>query len=806
MDEQHQPNWREAGTSLQAFLEEYRALKGFENLSRAIDEVANSMPGRGGWGISNKTARRDMAGKQIPDRRVELYVQWLHEKARLSYERLAEWLEYTSYPRPGELLARICNAEGDRQKVFNSVKRNGVPSLRGRLWGRYLERQVVLEKAIQWADNRRHPIAVLWGYGGNGKTTIQLKIGEDFVYGSGCPLRWPYEGVVWVSAQDFPRGQPSLLDVLRKIVEAFELVDDPANLERVSPAWLKQEAERLLRKKRVLVLLDNFETVSLPNREEILKYFSWLSGSTQTLISSRYHLDMRDIAHVLIPVDGLLPAQAAILIDDYLKARSLSTAALDPNDLKRLAEVTSNNPKTIIAVLGLVEKGIALSDLLTSISTGSPEADAVFDRTIDEAWKDLLSETDKAVLMAKSFFSQPVGELALGQVAGVNEEQLSHAISMLQTISFFDRPQSPDTRVRTHPLAQDFARRILRDHPDFESRAEERWWMEYAPRVVDQARRATYTDLQAKHELADDVMNVLGHLEEHLVERTPYTIRAAEMFGSRDGLGNALCQLDEWDEVLRVAELVFRLAIDQGNARLIGECALNLISMVYRERNELDKAEMYVAEATEQNVTLANQWLEAAIVLEQAQIYRRRGRFKAAKQTFQKALDMFLKLDDMTDIATTVVLLSGITMAIATADTQESVDPQWREKKLWAEVEEYFRQAEHYLSLMDANDPVRRFDAVTIRAYRGTAARVRGDLDEAHRLFTGCSGQFQSLTSTARLYRELALVEHLSGNKELAYEYEDHGLNLQRQLGNSENLQPYDCYRHIDRMKKEGTW
>lgn len=143
--------------------------------------------------------------------------------------------------------------------------------------------------------------------------------------------------------------------------------------------------------------------------------------------------------------------------------------------------------------------------------------------------------------------------------------------------------------------------------------------------------------------------------------------------------------------MLRVAEITLPLAIEQRDPRLIGECALNLISMVYRERNDLDIAYMYLAQAVEQNVSLGDAWLQAAIVLEQAQIYRRRGFFKAAKQTFQHALDVFLKLDEVPDIANTLVLLGGITMAIATCDLGEAIDPHWQENPVWVEVEEYFR-------------------------------------------------------------------------------------------------------------------
>lgn len=807
MNEQHQPNWPEAGRILQEALKEYRLLKSYESFTRVIDDVANSMPGRGwGYQLSTKTVRRDIAGEPIPNHRVESYVSWLHEKAHLTRDLIAEWLEYTAYPHPGELLARTFDAEGDRQKLFNSLRKNGMPSLRGYLWGRFLEREAVIEKAIQWADNRRHPIAVLWGFGGNGKTTIQLKLGEDFVYGRSCPLRWPYEGVVWVSAQDFPRGQPGLFDILRNVVGTFKPVDDPAYLERVPSTWLKQEAQDVLRKRRVLIFLDNFETVSQQNREEILWFFSWLPGATQTLISSRYHFNLGYIAHVLIPVEGLTPEQAAILIQDYLKAHSLPQSAFEPSDLHRLAEVTRNNPKTIITVLGMVEQGLSLPTLLNSIKTGSSEADEVFYETIDKAWQELLTEEDQAVLMAKSFFSQPVSDLALGRVAGVSGKTLSHAVNTLQTISFFDRPQLSDTRIRAHPLAQDFAHRVLRDHPEFEQQAEQRWWSQYAPGIIDQVRRATYTDWRAQPELGSDVVNILEHLEKHLQQPSPYSLQAAELFAGRQRLGNALRQLGWWDEVVRLAEITLTFAIDQRHPRLIGESALKLITDIHRERNELDKAERYVARATEQNVSLGDQWLQATIEAERAQLYRRRGYFKAARQTFQNTLDIFLKLEALPDIATIYSLLGRITVEMAPAENTEAIDLKWKENRYWFEAEEYFRLAEYYWSQVSPDDPTRYFDSVAIRARRGTIARVKGDLDEARQLFTGCIGQFQSLISTAHLYRELALVEHLAGNKDLAYEYEDQGLNLQKQLGIFKNLPPYDCYRIIERMKKEGTW
>ncbi len=85
-------------------------------------------------------------------------------------------------------------------------------------------------------------------------------------------------------------------------------------------------------------------------------------------------------------------------------------------------------------------------------------------------------------------------------------------------------------------------------------------------------------------------------------------------------------------------------------------------------------------------------------------------------------------------------------------------------------------------------------------------ARLHGDLNLARDLFQSCISRVQSLFAVAGVYRELALVEHLAGNKELAYSYEEKGLNLFRQVGMIDTLPPEHSYRVIDHMKQEGRW
>lgn len=801
-----QPNWLEAGDMLREAIEHYQNLKGYETLTQAIVDVAEMMPGRDPTitGSSTKTIRRDLSGEKIPTRRVELYVHWLRKEAKWPREWVAQWLENTSHPCPGEVLACEYETEGNKLQLYRSVKKNRIPSLKGHLWGGFLGRKIEIGQAIRWANNRRHPIAILWGFGGNGKTTIQLKIGSEFVFGRSCPLRWPYEAVVWVSARDYPSGILTLSDILGEILYTFEVLTDRSEASRVSPDWLRKESVKLLERRRTLILLDNFETVPQQYQEEILEFFGWLKGTSQVLISSRHSLSLGNISHLLIPVDGLSPKDAELFIEDYLQAKAVSLNEFEQADLASLAQITRNNPKAILAVMGLVEQGMSLKYLLNCIVTGKPDIDDVFKTVIDVAWRDILTNEDQAILMAKSFFSQPVSITDLAQVGGVDLDPASNSIMKLRRISFFERYQPSDPRIQAHPLAEDFSRRILREYAQFNAEAEHRWWNNYLPKVFQQSKNATFSDLLANPILEDDLNNILERLVMHIRDLTEYCTKAANLIAGSYSLGYVLHQWGKWDRVLMFFEIVLEFAKKQLNPRLLGE-SMRRISGVYLERGQYEKAHVYVALAIELNASLKDDWLHATIETELGSIYRRQGHQNAAKQLFQNALKTYLVLDETIEVAYTLLRIGGTTVEMTIDPLDSAINTSKDVLAGLQKAESYFQKSDNYYEHVDTSDPRRRFDMVATRAWRGVIARAKGNLEDARNLFMSCMGQFQSLPSTARLYRELALVEHLASNKDLARQYENRGLELQRQLGGY-IMASYNCYNVIKRLKAEEIW
>ena len=201
MSTKHDPNWIETSIKLSEAMELYRDQNYYTSLSRVIYDLIDYIEDHSKKLLNEKTIKRDAGNRfeskkvyPIPDWRIRIYTKWFFEKVGKERDWIISWLDSTSYSSPGRLLSEISNEKNVNIGTHRLVKTN-VPPLKTRVWGRFLGREDELQRLRQWADHQRYPIAVLYGFGGNGKTTIQQKAGEEFVHGPNCPLRWPYDGL-----------------------------------------------------------------------------------------------------------------------------------------------------------------------------------------------------------------------------------------------------------------------------------------------------------------------------------------------------------------------------------------------------------------------------------------------------------------------------------------------------------------------------------------------------------------------------------------------------------------------------------
>lgn len=808
---------RRASEKLRGMIQRFAVRNG-----RGITSVVGDLTDQRWCACDPKTINRDLGigtrkRHNIPPQRVERYARWLHLHGHeFSPEEIAEWLDLTSHALPGELLLRITRGSGSDSELYKLAKHN-LPRL-GAFWGRQIE----IEKAREWADDRNSfPIALLHGLGGNGKTTLQRKLGRDFLLSNHCKLRWPFEGVVSIPA--YQATTISLTGLWRELAGLFDREEGLSPNEASSQKWIREVISELLSEKRILFMIDSFEDVAATEQAAILEYFTSLDGHTKLLLTSRSDLNYLLSNHQPL---GLAEQICAIRIDglssdhvsELITSRIRTDRGYEPRQLELLARVTGNNPLAINYALGIVEsQWSSLEEILDSLTSGQGE---IFDQLFSKAW-DTFEQPVQLVMMAKAFFSRPAPPASLGLIAGLSERELRNACDTLVSISFFEKESSEHLRINTHPLAQGYAHRMLKDDSERSRQMESRWWGEHALQVLKEASTITYESISA--ELKDSVDDMVAHIEEHLSDAaSPHRSDAVNLVlrgepapdppGNHEisghGIGHVLRHWGKWDVLIKLAGLCLEQDQVKNDPRLLRECVLRLLTRAYYERRESREAASFIDIAYNENLRLKDKRLAAAIHYSRAELLRQQGKFKYAIDNLKAALEIFASNGNYTcDVAPTYMVLGGCLTELAAQTLEEPVDKAETATDALREAEGYLDNSERLLKSEHVDYAERSFDVHSIRAYRAVIARIRGDFVRARRLFEECVGNFPSISSVARLYRERALVEYLAGDRTSAHKFEDFGLALMEQVGvNPDQLPKYHCYRMIEQMKDKGIW
>jgi len=243
----------------------------------------------------------------------------------------------------------------------------------------------------------------------------------------------------------------------------------------------RREVEQLLKRQRVLLVLDNIETVTdgaLP---------TWLLNlpePSKALITSREkHRTLW--SSWLVELRGMSEAEAQTLIAQRLQALQLSKiAGGDLAHFEPLITVTGGNPKAIEMTLGLVKhERRPLQQVVDDLYAARGN---LFDDLFARAWG-LLDEAARRVLLVATFFPASASAEALSATADVQGFAFDRAVERLSDLALLDVQQvdlrSPP-RYILHPLVRAFAGAKLTEQPGFEEGARERWITWYVQLVA----------------------------------------------------------------------------------------------------------------------------------------------------------------------------------------------------------------------------------------------------------------------------------------------------------------------------------
>jgi tetratricopeptide (TPR) repeat protein len=311
---------------------------------------------------------------------------------------------------------------------------------------------------------QRSAVVLIVGLGGSGKTSLAREVAARCL--SGDPGAPAFEAAVWVSDE----GQRGALNLSVLLDEAAQTLGY-AGLTQCPHREKLYEVNTLLRRQRVLVVVDNFETVT---DGAVLDWLLRLPEPSKAIVTTReYRREFRSSWPV--ELRGMSRDEALQLTGQRLEALRLARLVADPAQLDPLLAATGGNPKAIELTLGLIKyERRSLQEVVDDLCGARGQ---LFNDLFERAWP-LLDEAARRVLLAMVLFPDSASAAALGATADVPALALGRALERLTDMALLDGQHAALTSAAhytLHPLVRAFATAQIAREPEFQRRAHQRW-------------------------------------------------------------------------------------------------------------------------------------------------------------------------------------------------------------------------------------------------------------------------------------------------------------------------------------------
>jgi LuxR family transcriptional regulator, glucitol operon activator len=372
-----------------------------------------------------------------------------------------------------ELLQLVLQWRGDLDDEIRNVlsaepvlelkPRSNLPPRHGEFLGRKEDLARVLEGL-----SSRYPLVSIEGIGGIGKTSLAVEVGYAGLIGTASAEQPVWEYVVWVSARDQlerKRWLDEVLNTIAIVLNYFSITQ----LQPDQSARKQMEIDRLLRGQRVLIIIDNFETIDDP---DLVAWMERVPEPSHILITTRQSRLQKTWAVHLTGLDG---HAALALIRQVAKARGLTFLDHQADGtLLSLVEVTDGNPRAIEMALGCLWEGmLSIDELVNQLRDAGESVEDIFGYLFTQSWK-ALAPNAKKILLVVPLFVGSIAKDALRKVSGLPSFDFAQAVSQLVNTNLLDLDHASQ-RYSVHPMTRAFAKKQLASQPDLEEQARERW-------------------------------------------------------------------------------------------------------------------------------------------------------------------------------------------------------------------------------------------------------------------------------------------------------------------------------------------
>ena len=411
-------------------------------------------------GLTVASVERYKSGRVPPEpRTVEIFAEAGVQRGYLGRRWLAKFLHTAGYPSPDQLLNKLCPLSTAEQKPERVLHNLPAPS-----YARFVMREQPYAEVVE-ALQQRSAVVVIASLGGMGKTCLARELAARCLEQDAAVPH--FDAAVWVSDAERP-GYTTLTAVLDEIAHTlgYDGITGYGQDEK------RREVEQLLRQRRILLIVDNFETIT---DMELLRWLLKLPEPSKALITTREY--RREYRHGTWPVElrGMTGAESGAFITQRMQILHMDKLASDLSQFDPLIEVTGGNPKAIEMALGCLKyERRPLQDVVDDLYQARGE---LFEDLFHRSWA-LLDEAARRVLLSMTLFTASVDPEALSYTADVRGLTFVRALERLTDLAFVDA-QQPDfthpARYTLHALVRAFAHNELTKEKDFEEGARSRW-------------------------------------------------------------------------------------------------------------------------------------------------------------------------------------------------------------------------------------------------------------------------------------------------------------------------------------------
>ena len=398
-------------------------------------------------GVAPSTIQRYKAGQLPPESQmIECLAGEAIRRGYLNREWLSRFLRAARYPAPNAILDELfpTHSPAAPKRVYQNLP---APT-----YSQFVMRARAYAEVVDGL-HQRSAVVLITSLGGMGKTSLAREVAAHCLAGDGSLPT--FEAVVWVS----DKGREGATNLSMVLDEVARTLDYPG-FTSLPFEDKRYEVEQLLRRQRVLLVVDNFETIT---DGALLSWLLRLPEPSKSLVTSReYHAEFRSSW----PVDlrGMSQAEGDEFVRNQLRFLRMEELVENPLELAPICEVTGGNPKAIMLVLGYLKHGQhPLNEVIDEIYAGRGN---LFDDLFTRAWQ-LLDDAARQVLMALTLFPVSASQAALGEVASVQGFAYGRAAIRLGELSLLDssRPNIQSApRYSLHPLVRAFASARLQEH------------------------------------------------------------------------------------------------------------------------------------------------------------------------------------------------------------------------------------------------------------------------------------------------------------------------------------------------------